>query len=627
MEPFVIGVDGGGTRTTAVVMDEQGAVLAHAQEGPSNPHQVGWKTATACVAAAVNAAAEAAGRPPTQAAALTLALAGVDRPDERERWRAWAAARWPGRTVRVEPDALAALVAGVGKPLGVVVVAGTGMIAYGVNEAGQRARAGGWGYRLDEGSGYAMGLAALRAVAAAHDGTDLPTALQERVLQVLGLREPEDVVSWVYGERASVEAVAALAPHVVAVAEQGDPVAVDVVARAADALADAALAVARRLDLDDRPCPFVLAGGLLEGAPFFQDVVRQALLVRLPLAQVTRTRVRAAEGAAWLAWESLGRPLPAWPPASETSEGVWTTERPNVLTRGLDARSALEIVGVMHVEDRRAVAAVRPILPAVAAVVEECVRRLRRGGRLIYVGAGTSGRLGLLDASECPPTFNTPPDMVIGIMAGGERAFSQAVEGAEDDDQAGREAVAQLAVNANDVVVGISASGRTPFVRGALEEARRRGAYTVALVNNHPAPLSRLADQTLAPLVGPEVIAGSTRLKAGTAQKLVLNMLSTATMVRLGKVYDNLMVDVRPENEKLRGRARRILMQACGVDEATAAAALAQSAGDVKVALVSLKLGCSPEEARTRLRAVAGHVRQALEVKEAHPDERGNSGA
>jgi len=282
------------------------------------------------------------------------------------------------------------------------------------------------------------------------------------------------------------------------------------------------------------------------------------------------------------------------------------------IPRDFFARPTLEVVGLMHLEDSRAVASVRPVLPHIAAAVDAIAKRMSAGGRLIYVGAGTSGRLGVLDASECPPTFNTYPDQVVGVIAGGRRALTEAVEEAEDNPNDGVQAMRNLDIGPQDSVVGIAASGRTPFVMGALAEARRRKALTVALICNLPAPMAEMADFVLAPLVGPEVITGSTRLKAGTAQKLVLNMLSTGVMVRLGKTYGNLMVDVQQLNAKLQVRARRIVAQACGISEKEAAEALLRSDGDVKVAIVSTLLDCPPSIARQKLSAVKGNVRLAI---------------
>ncbi len=617
MAGYAIGVDGGGTKTEAVVMDWEGRVRARARGPSCNPYHVGWDTATHRVAAVVDEVLQKAHLTITDVITATLALAGVHRDPEREAWRRWARRQWPTIALRVENDALAALVGGAGSPYGIVIVAGTGMIAYGVNAAGHHARAGGWGYRLDRGSGYALGEAAVRAVLAGAEGMDLCTRLQQVVLNALGLDTPEALIPWFHHPNTTVDTIAALAPHVVRAAEAGDPVAAGIVAEGADALAQAATQVAEKIGLTAEQFPLVLSGGLLTHLPFYREVVLQALHLHLPTAQPTLPQADAAVGAAWLAWDHVGHTLAKRPVAQPDDSpcSTWSTEEPNVLSRDLDTRSAFEIVGIMHVEDYRAVSAVRRTLPAIAAAVEAITSRLARGGRLIYVGAGTSGRLGVLDASECPPTFNTPPDMVVGLMAGGGDAFQHANEAAEDDEAAGYQAAMGLDLNAQDVMVGVSASGRTPYVIGAMKAARHQGAFTIALVCNRDTPLSRLADHTIAPLVGPEVIAGSTRLKAGTAQKLILNMLSTATMVRLGKVYDNLMVDVRPENRKLQKRARYIIMRACRVDEETAATALRRSGGNVKVALVSLLTGCSPEEARQRLNMCHGRVRDAVRAQ------------
>jgi N-acetylmuramic acid 6-phosphate etherase len=256
--------------------------------------------------------------------------------------------------------------------------------------------------------------------------------------------------------------------------------------------------------------------------------------------------------------------------------------------------------------------AVRQALPSIVPAIDAVVDRLARGGRLIYVGAGTAGRLGVLDASECPPTFGTPPGLVLGIIAGGPAAILSAQEGAEDDLAAGARIVDELGIDALDAVVGIAASGRTPYVIGALRAARGRGAATIALSCNERTPLSDEAELAIEVPVGPEVLAGSTRLKAGTAQKLVLNMISTIAMVRLGKTWGNLMVDLRATNAKLRERAIRITQAVTSADRATAEAALEASGWEVKPAVLIIELGVDMEEARRRL-ARNGRLRDALE--------------
>lgn len=288
------------------------------------------------------------------------------------------------------------------------------------------------------------------------------------------------------------------------------------------------------------------------------------------------------------------------------------TEKRNPLTLDIDRCSALDIVQMMNGEDATAAAAVRAALPQVAEAVEMIVARLRGGGRLIYVGAGTSGRLGLLDAVECVPTFSTDPDMVQAVMAGGDSALVHSVEGAEDSREAGRADLLARGVNARDVVVGIAASGRTPYVVAALETAREAGAGTVGIACNQPAPVLDAAQIKIAALVGPEVIAGSTRLKAGTATKMILNMLSTASMIRLGKVYGNLMVDVKVTNIKLAERARRIVQEVTGLSADEADLFLKNANYEVKTAIVMAVKGVTVSEARSRLAREGGFLGRVI---------------
>jgi len=288
------------------------------------------------------------------------------------------------------------------------------------------------------------------------------------------------------------------------------------------------------------------------------------------------------------------------------------TEKRNPRTRGLDLQSTAALLRTLNREDARVARAVAREIPAMARAVKRIVAALKRGGRLFYVGAGTSGRLGVLDAAECPPTFGVSPSMVQGIIAGGAKALARAVEGAEDSRAEGARDLAGRHVSRGDVVVGLSASGSTRYVLGAIEYARRRGARTIAVTVAPQSPLARLAELTIAPRFGPEAIAGSTRLKAGTAQKLALNMMSTAAMARLGRVYDNWMIGVSLTNRKMRDRGLRILAEAAGTRLPAARAALARAGNDLRVALVALKTGMNPAEARKRLAKAGGNLRSAL---------------
>jgi N-acetylmuramic acid 6-phosphate etherase len=293
------------------------------------------------------------------------------------------------------------------------------------------------------------------------------------------------------------------------------------------------------------------------------------------------------------------------------------TEQTNPRSRGLDKKSTLEILRVLNREDERVARAVRKELPNIARAVDAIVKSMENDGKLFYVGAGTSGRLAVLDAAECPPTFGTRPQMVQALIAGGAKAVRSAVEGAEDSAANGARDLAAAGMTRRDIVVGIAASGGTPYVLGALKFARRRGAITVGLTSNPRSPLAREARIAIMPETGPEAIAGSTRLKAGTAQKMVLNLLSTTAMVRLGRVYENWMVYVARTNQKLQRRGSRILEEATGVSASTAARAMRQTGHDLPVALVMLKSGTNARDAKRLLANASGNVRRALEAANA----------
>lgn len=289
-----------------------------------------------------------------------------------------------------------------------------------------------------------------------------------------------------------------------------------------------------------------------------------------------------------------------------------TTETRNPNTLNLDTMTPLEIVTAMNQEDAKVPLAITPCLPTIAQAVQWAIEALEQGGRVFYIGAGTSGRLGVLDAAECPPTFGVCPDRIVGLIAGGEKAFTQAVEGAEDSPELGQEDLQNRDLNSRDLVIGIAASGRTPYVLGGLNYARQTGCKTIAISCNDNAAISAAADLAIEAVVGPEALTGSTRLKAGTAQKLILNMISTATMVGIGKVYQNLMVDVMQTNEKLHVRGENIVMEATGVDRETAKEKIQQANGSIKTAITIILANCSLEEATSRLEKAKGHVREAI---------------
>lgn len=288
------------------------------------------------------------------------------------------------------------------------------------------------------------------------------------------------------------------------------------------------------------------------------------------------------------------------------------TEKRNERSMHIDSMSTLDMVRLINDEDHKVAEAVAEVTPEIAKAVDVIYAQLRKGGRLVYVGAGTSGRLGVLDAAECPPTYGVSPDLVVGLIAGGPSAFLKAIEGAEDSRELGQQDLEKMNFCDKDVVVGIAASGRTPYVLGAMDYAHSVGAPVLALTCCHNSELSRHADITMAPVPGPEVVTGSSRMKSGTAQKMVLNILSTAVMIKLGKVYGNLMVDVKASNEKLYQRAVSIVCTSTGVTEDEAKQVLEQCHFACKPAIVSILLGVTPEEAVTALEKADGRIADAL---------------
>lgn len=289
-----------------------------------------------------------------------------------------------------------------------------------------------------------------------------------------------------------------------------------------------------------------------------------------------------------------------------------STETRNQNTMNLDIMTPLEVVTVMNQEDAKVPAAITPALPNIAQCVTWAIESIENGGRIIYMGAGTSGRLGVLDAVECPPTFGVAPEVVVGLIAGGEKAFVKAVEGAEDSRELGRQDLVDINLEARDIVIGIAASGRTPYVLGGLAYAQEVGCHTVGISCNPGSAVGAAAELAIEVMPGPECLTGSTRLKSGTCQKLILNMISTATMVGCGKAYQNLMVDVMQTNEKLVVRAQNIVMEATGCDRETAAEKIGIAGGNAKTAITMILADCGLEEAKERLAKAKGHVREAI---------------
>ncbi|GAB1811797.1 hypothetical protein MUNTM_08350 [Mycobacterium sp. MUNTM1] len=466
-----------------------------------------------------------------------------------------------------------------GEP-GVVLIVGTGVVALAIDANGALRTADGWGPWLgDEGGGAWIGAAGLRAALRAHDGRGPATALLDAARARFGAPE-----TWPT-QLTDAAAVASFAPDVLAA--ESDAAALAIISAAADALAATAGAAGDG--------PVAMVGGLSR---------IQALRARLDVSPAVGEPLDGA-----LQLGAIHEPyvirVQAHPKAVVAHRiDALATEAVRPDLDDLDARPIADVVALLVAAEAEAHRAVAAAVPRIAAAAEAIVERLERGGRLVYAGAGTPGRLGVLDAAECGPTFGT--DLVRGVIAGGPAALTEAIEGAED----AFDPADLTDLTAADALVGITASGRTPYVLGALEHARAAGALTVAIVNNAGSEAS--ADVVIELLTGAEVLAGSTRLTAGTAQKVVLNALSTSVMIALGKAYGPRMVDVRATNAKVRRRAVRIVRDAAGVDEEAAAAALAAAGGHAKTAIVALLMGVDASEAAARLDRARGRVRDAL---------------
>ncbi|PJF32309.1 MAG: hypothetical protein CUN51_01385 [Candidatus Thermofonsia Clade 1 bacterium] len=607
---YFIGIDGGGTSTKFALVDADLNLIGRAERGGANPNVVGLEAARMALAEGVRAMLEAADVPLSAVRGIGAGLAGLDRPADHARFSALFAELFPNVPAVLDNDAVPVLYTASGRAFGIVTISGTGMIALGVNEHGQRARSGGWGHYADHGSGYVVAREALHALFSAYDQGE-ESALGTAILARLGLSAVPELVEWLYAPERRVNDVAALATEVVRLAETGDLSAVRILCQAAQALANAAATVATRLNFGDQAFPVVLSGSLFAHSKVLRDFFAHALQSQHPRAYLTQAAHSAEIGAAMMVMAAQGIALPTSQPPQPAQTRIpprRATERRHPLTYGAHRRPTLDFLTAMNIEDSRIAHLMQPILPALAALVDEIGVRFREGGRLIYVGAGTSGRLAVLDAAECVPTFGTQPEQVVAVLAGGMPALTLAVEGAEDDRAAGGAAITALDVGALDSVIGVAASGSTPFVIGALEAAKALGALTGCVVNVVESPIAALVAHSICIATGAEVLMGSTRLKAGTAQKLALNMLSTGAMLRAGRIYENLMTDMRAANVKLRERAAVIVAEAAQLDLAQARDILDACDGEMKTAIVAARLGVLPEEARARLVAVKGDL-------------------
>jgi len=581
-KPAFLGIECGATRTVAIMADASGQLLRRATAGPANIKLLN----DASLTRHFNVLAKSFAEP----ASVAIGVAGARTEKDFTRIRHAAGSAWPNVPCYITNDLETALAAAPDAKASarVLILSGTGSCCFGVNERGQKVKVGGWGHILgDKGSGYEIGLRALKAAVYYYDRDGVWSELGQRILRKLALNEPNDLIEWVL--KASKPDVAALTVEVFAAWHAKDKIASDILEAAAESLAKDGVACAKRLAKKGVRVQFVLAGSVLLEQPTFAKRVATLLRSSWRNSIITPLERESAWGAVALAGGSLGSILP--PPIDIPEDLRYLTASPtetrNPRSMNLDKLSTDEAIALMLSEDARIPSAILAERKKIAQVIDWIVQAFKKGGRLVYVGAGTSGRLGVLDASECPPTFRAPPDMVEGIIAGGQRAIWEAVEGAEDDPAAGATAVTFRGVDKRDVVIGITASGRTPFVWGALEQASRKRARTVLLCFNPKLKMQKSwrPDLRIAVDVGPEILTGSTRLKSGTATKLTLNMFTTLAMVRVGKVLSNLMIDVKASNTKLRDRAVRIVQQLTNWDYDRARSALEKSNWEIKKAV------------------------------------------
>jgi N-acetylmuramic acid 6-phosphate etherase len=596
---FTIACEAGGTRTTAGLYDPQGACVATAEGGPANPVAQGMG---ACVRELAGLARELAAQ---RAEGETIAhfaasVAGAFNRKVCEQLASELAALQPAECVRIADDYHPVLVGSAAGKGAILAIAGTGSKVSALGAAGRVHHGGGRGAAFGEaGSAYHIARLALAAAADACDGTALETGLVDALPRAAGCSKLEALIPWANAASKTQLAVCACAGD-------GDPVAGRILDEEARRLANLCAAVQKRLG---EAVPLYTHGGMFGRAPFFADAFARHA------AEAGLTAPEPAPVAGHAAAYALARleNCPLWAAEAFARDHVnplSPTERIDRSRPALDSLDAAGIVARMNAADAEAVRAVGDAAAPIARTIDLAAAALRAGGRILYAGAGTSGRLAVLDASECPPTFGVSPDRVVALIAGGDVALRHGVEGAEDDAAQGHADLKALSPGVNDIAVGVAASGTTPYVHGALRAAKEAGAHTVLLCCN---PLAAsAADITIALDTGPEALPGSTRLKAGTATKLALNMISTGAMAHAGYVYEGLMVGVRPVNIKLLKRAVRIVAVLTGLDEAAAATLLEAGGNEIAAAVVMHREGVPADVARQRLAHARGILRGAL---------------
>jgi N-acetylmuramic acid 6-phosphate etherase len=572
----ILGVEGGGTKTSWVLVERGENDLRILDQGKLPP--ANFRLATPDELRAIFREL------PKEINRAGIFLAGCGTEEDRQSLTRLCAEVWPQAKIVVGSDRDSGLAAALGHSDGIVVNAGSGSSITGRRDK-RIENAGGWGHILgDAGGGYYLSLQALRLILREYDLHRGEVQFTTKILQALSLNNLDELVRW--AQTADKMEVAMLTPTVFAAAAGGDARVMEIIEEGARFLCEYTEAVANRLHV--LAPKVVLLGGLFQRDSIYTHAFRRRLKKSLPDARVTNSERAPEFGAAWLAAE-----LQSWPeihsePAPEKIDDLAAalTEQRNPRSENLEKMSVQDLVKLFVDEEKFVGEALRAVIVDLTRAIDLAAGSMRKGGKLFYVGAGTSGRLGVLDASEIPPTFGAPRELVQGIIAGGATALHRSVEGAEDETSNGALAMDRRGIKDVDVVVGITASGRTPFVLGALARAKSLGAKTILLSCN-PARESRLGgiDLAIDLAVGPEILTGSTRLKAGTATKIALNIISTGAMVALGKVKGNLMIDLNTSSTKLRDRATRMVAELTECDYNSARAKLEESGWDLRAVL------------------------------------------
>jgi N-acetylmuramic acid 6-phosphate etherase len=574
----ILGVEGGGTKTSWVLVERGGSDLRILDQGKLPP--ANFRLATPDELRAIFREL------PKEIARAGIFLAGCGTEEDRQSLTRLCAEIWPQAKIVVGSDRDSGLAATLGSGDGIVVNAGSGSSVTGRRDK-RIENAGGWGHILgDAGGGYFLSLQALRLILREYDLHRGEVQFTTKVLRALSLNNLDELVRW--AQTADKMEVAMLTPVVFDAAAGGDARVMEIIEEGARVLCEYTEAVATRLHV--LAPKVVLLGGLFQRDSIYNHAFRRRLKKVLPDARVANSERAPEFGAAWLAAEMQSWPEIHAEPAPEKIEELAAalTEQRNPRSENLEKMNPRDLVKLFVEEEKFVGEALSGATDDLARAIDLVIASLSKGGRLFYVGAGTSGRLGVLDASEIPPTFGASPDLVQGIIAGGATALHRSVEGAEDESSSGALAINRRGVKDVDVVIGITASGRTPFVLGALARAKSLGAKTV-LVSCNPAREKKVnADLAIVLAVGPEILTGSTRLKAGTATKIALNILSTAVMVGLGKVRGNLMIDLNTSSAKLRDRATRMVAELAQGDYNSARAQLEASGWDLRAVLKNL---------------------------------------